>query len=175
MQAVGRAVLVRDPHRTGTCYERQLVLRPGTLERLRLGYDILSHINPGLVLIRISGYGQDGPYSQKAGYGAICEATAGVRDMTGDPDRPPSRVGLATTDYLTAVYAALGTAQYSEVSDSFFAQNACFSLSIALRAWSKKKAGQSSGSTSGFRRVANGAFLHTSGRNPLWAKSQNSL
>lgn len=82
--------------------------RPGTLERLGLDYDTLKVINPGLVLVRISGYGQDGPYSQKAGYGAICEATAGVRDMTGDPDRPPSRVGLAMTDYLTAVYAALG-------------------------------------------------------------------
>lgn len=82
--------------------------RPGTLERLGLGYETLSDLNPRLVLIRISGYGQDGPYSQKAGYGAICEATAGVREMTGDPDRPPARVALAMTDYMTAVYAALG-------------------------------------------------------------------
>ena len=82
--------------------------RPGTLERLGLGYDVLSAANPGIVLVRISGYGQTGPYRGKAGYGAICEATAGVRHMTGDPDRPPARVGLATTDYLTAVYAAYG-------------------------------------------------------------------
>ena len=82
--------------------------RPGTLERLGLGYETLSNLNPRLILIRISGYGQDGPYSQKAGYGAICEATAGVREMTGDPDRPPARVALAMTDYMTAVYAALG-------------------------------------------------------------------
>jgi succinyl-CoA--D-citramalate CoA-transferase len=60
------------------------------------------------VIVRISGYGQTGPYRAKAGYGAICEAMAGVRHMTGDPDRPPARVGLATTDYLTAVYAAWG-------------------------------------------------------------------
>lgn len=84
--------------------------RPGTIERLGLGYEVLSRANPGLVLVRISGYGQSGPYRGKAGYGAICEATAGVRHMTGDPDRPPARVGLASTDYQTAVYAAYGAA-----------------------------------------------------------------
>lgn len=82
--------------------------RPGTIERLGLGYDVLSRANPGLILVRISGYGQSGPYREKAGYGAICEATAGVRHMTGDPDRPPARVGLASTDYQTAVFAAYG-------------------------------------------------------------------
>ncbi len=82
--------------------------RPGTLERLGLGYDVLSADNPGLVLVRISGYGQTGPYREKPGYGATCEAFAGVRHMTGDPDRPPARVALAVTDYLTATYAAFG-------------------------------------------------------------------
>jgi len=82
--------------------------RPGVMERLGLGYDVLSADNPGLVMVRISGYGQDGPYSERPGYGAICEAVGGVRHMTGDPDRPPARVALATTDYLTAVYAAFG-------------------------------------------------------------------
>ncbi|MBI1621666.1 CaiB/BaiF CoA transferase family protein [Aquamicrobium zhengzhouense] len=82
--------------------------RPGTLERLNLGYDVLSKDNPKLVLVRISGYGQTGPYAAKPGYGAICEAFAGVRHMTGDPDRPPSRTALAATDYLTSVYAAFG-------------------------------------------------------------------
>ncbi|MGB3070432.1 MAG: CaiB/BaiF CoA-transferase family protein [Ottowia sp.] len=82
--------------------------RPGTLERLGLGYDELSRDNPGLIMVRISGYGQDGPYSHLPGYGAICEAIAGVRHLTGDPDRPPARVALAVTDYLTAVYAAFG-------------------------------------------------------------------
>jgi crotonobetainyl-CoA:carnitine CoA-transferase CaiB-like acyl-CoA transferase len=82
--------------------------RPGTLERLGLGYDELSKNNPGLILVRISGYGQTGSQSANAGYGAICEAFAGVRHMTGDPDRPPARVALAMTDYLTAVYAAFG-------------------------------------------------------------------
>jgi len=80
--------------------------RPGTLERLGLGYDTLAKANPGLVLVRISGFGQSGPYRERAGYGVVAEAMAGVRHMTGDPDRPPSRVGVAMTDQLTAVYAA---------------------------------------------------------------------
>ena len=82
--------------------------RPGTMERLGLGYEVLSRANPRLIMVRISGYGQDGPYSHLPGYGAICEAVAGVRHLTGDPDRPPARVALAVTDYLTAVYAAFG-------------------------------------------------------------------
>lgn len=82
--------------------------RPGVMERLGLGYEALSATNPGLVMVRISGYGQDGPYAERPGYGAICEAFGGVRHMTGDPDRPPARVALATTDYLTAVYGAFG-------------------------------------------------------------------
>ncbi len=82
--------------------------RPGVMERLGLGYDDLSKTNPGLVMVRISGFGQTGPYSSRPGYGAICEAVGGVRHMTGDPDRPPARVALATTDYLTSTYAAFG-------------------------------------------------------------------
>jgi len=82
--------------------------RPGVMERLGLGYEAMSARNPGLVMVRISGYGQDGPYSERPGYGAICEAVGGVRHMTGDPDRPPARVALATTDYLSSVYAAFG-------------------------------------------------------------------
>lgn len=82
--------------------------RPGVLERLGMGYEDLRRTNPGLIMVRISGYGQDGPYSDRPGYGATCEAVGGVRHMTGDPDRPPARVALATTDYLTSVYAAFG-------------------------------------------------------------------
>lgn len=82
--------------------------RPGVLERMGLDYSTLSERNPGLIVVRISGYGQDGPYADRPGYGAICEAVGGVRHMTGDPDRRPARVALATTDYLTSVYAAFG-------------------------------------------------------------------
>ncbi len=82
--------------------------RPGTLERLGLGYEDLSRDNPGLVLVRISGYGQTGPYRHKAGYGAICEAFGGIRHLTGDPDRPPARVAVPVTDHITAVHAAFG-------------------------------------------------------------------
>lgn len=82
--------------------------RPGVMERLGLDYASLSADNPGLVMVRISGFGQDGPYALRPGYGAICEAVGGVRHMTGDPDRPPARVALATTDYLSSVYGAFG-------------------------------------------------------------------
>ena len=82
--------------------------RPGVMERLGLGFEELSKTNPGLVMVRISGFGQTGPYAPRPGYGAICEAVGGVRHMTGDPDRPPARVALATTDYLTSTYAAFG-------------------------------------------------------------------
>lgn len=83
--------------------------RPGVLDRLGLGEEVLRKRNPRLVTVRISGYGQTGPYRDLPGYGAICEAVAGVRNLTGDPDRPPARCALPTTDYLTAVYAAFGT------------------------------------------------------------------
>lgn len=83
--------------------------RPGVLDRLGLGEEVLRARNPRLVTVRISGYGQTGPYKDLPGYGAICDAVAGVRHLTGDPDRPPARCSLPTTDYLTAVYAAFGT------------------------------------------------------------------
>lgn len=83
--------------------------RPGTLERWGLSYESLSAENPGLVLVRVTGYGQTGPYASRAGYGAIGEAMGGIRYVTGDPDRPPSRVGISLGDSLAALFAALGT------------------------------------------------------------------
>ncbi len=103
--AAGRDLLLSLAEQADIVIEN---FRPGTLERLGLGYDALSARNPRLVLVRISGYGQDGPLAAKPGYGAICEAYAGVRHLTGDPDRPPARTALAVTDYVTAVYAAFG-------------------------------------------------------------------
>ncbi len=82
--------------------------RPGSLESWGLGFETLSQRNPGLVMVRISGFGQDGPYSQRAGYGVIGEALSGLRHLTGDPDRPPARVAVSMTDYITGLYAAFG-------------------------------------------------------------------
>jgi crotonobetainyl-CoA:carnitine CoA-transferase CaiB-like acyl-CoA transferase len=82
--------------------------RPGTMERWGLGYDDLAALNPRLVMVRISGFGQTGPYSQRAGYGIIGESMSGLRHLTGDPDRPPSRVAVSLTDYITGLHAAYG-------------------------------------------------------------------
>ena len=82
--------------------------RPGGLEKWGLGYDDLARINPGVVMVRVSGFGQTGPYSQRAGYGVIGEAVSGLRHVTGDPDRPPSRVAVSLTDCITGLYAAFG-------------------------------------------------------------------
>jgi crotonobetainyl-CoA:carnitine CoA-transferase CaiB-like acyl-CoA transferase len=82
--------------------------RPGGLEKWGLGYADLSRINPGLVMVRISGFGQTGPYSERAGYGVIGEAVSGLRHITGDPDQPPSRVATSITDYITGLYGAFG-------------------------------------------------------------------
>lgn len=84
--------------------------RPGSLEKWGMGYDVLSRANPGLVLVRISGFGQTGPYSTRPGYGVIGEAVSGMRHITGDPDRPPARVSVSLTDYITGLYAAFGAA-----------------------------------------------------------------
>ena len=82
--------------------------RPGGLEKWGLGYEDLKTINPHLIMARISGFGQTGPYSQRTGYGVIGEALSGLRHITGDPDRPPTRVGVSLTDYITGLYAAFG-------------------------------------------------------------------
>ena len=84
--------------------------RPGGLEKWGLGYAQLAARNPGLVMVRISGFGQDGPYSQRAGYGVISEAVSGLRHLTGDEDRPPTRVAVSMTDYITGLYGAFGAA-----------------------------------------------------------------
>lgn len=82
--------------------------RPGTLEKWNLGWEELSAINQALIMIRVSGYGQTGPYAHRAGYGGIGEAMGGMRYIAGEPDRPPSRAGLSIGDSLAATYACLG-------------------------------------------------------------------
>jgi len=83
--------------------------RPGMLESWGLGFDVLSALNPRMIMVRISGYGQTGPYRERPGYGVIGEAMSGLRHLTGDPDRPPARVNVALTDEVTGLYAAFGT------------------------------------------------------------------
>ena len=82
--------------------------RPGTLERWGLGWDDLSAIRPELIMVRISGFGQTGPYAKRAGYASIGEAMGGLRALTGYPDRPPIRVGISIGDSLTGMFGALG-------------------------------------------------------------------
>ena len=82
--------------------------RPGTLERWNLGYDIISELNPGIIMVRVSGYGQTGPYSHKAGYAAVGEAMGGLRYVIGDPSSPPSRAGISIGDTLAATFGCLG-------------------------------------------------------------------
>lgn len=82
--------------------------KPGSLEKWGLGYDDIAAAHPALILVRISGYGQNGPYSERAGFGIIGESLSGLRSITGDPDRPPARVATPLTDYVAGMYGALG-------------------------------------------------------------------
>jgi crotonobetainyl-CoA:carnitine CoA-transferase CaiB-like acyl-CoA transferase len=83
-------------------------LRPGALEKLGLGWDVLHALNPKLTLVRISGYGQSGPYRDRPGFGAIGEAMGGIRYTTGTPGSPPARVGVSLGDSLASMHAVMG-------------------------------------------------------------------
>lgn len=82
--------------------------RPGTMEKWGLSPDTLQADNPALIIVRVSGYGQSGPYSERAGFGGIGEAMGGWRNLVGDPDRPPSRMGISIGDSLAATYGCMG-------------------------------------------------------------------
>ncbi|MEV0359657.1 CoA transferase [Nocardia sp. NPDC050697] len=83
--------------------------RPGMLEKWGLGPEILNEANPELVLTRISAYGQTGPLAARPGFAAVAEAVGGLRELVGDPDRPPVRVGVSIGDSIAGIYAAFGT------------------------------------------------------------------
>ncbi|ETK14966.1 CaiB/BaiF CoA-transferase family protein [Pseudomonas sp. FH1] len=83
-------------------------LRPGGLEKLGLDWDVLHALNPKLTLVRISGYGQTGPYRDRPGFGAIGEAMGGIRYTTGNPDSPPARVGVSLGDSLASLHGVIG-------------------------------------------------------------------
>jgi formyl-CoA transferase len=82
--------------------------RPGAMEKWGLSYEALSADNPGLIMARVSGFGQTGPYSQRAGYGLIGEAMGGLRYVTGEPDRAPARAGISIGDSLAAMHSVMG-------------------------------------------------------------------
>ena len=104
-QPEGRAIARRLIGQADVLVEN---FRPGTLEDWGLGPDILKAENPGLILARVSGFGQTGPYAKRAGFGSVAEAMAGMRGLAGFPDRPPPRVGLSIGDSLAGVFAAMG-------------------------------------------------------------------
>lgn len=82
--------------------------RPGTLEKWGMAPHLLSALNPRLIIVRVSGYGQTGPYSDRAGFGLVGEAMGGWRYLVGEPDRPPARMGLSIGDTLAATFGCLG-------------------------------------------------------------------
>ena len=82
--------------------------RPGVLEKWGIGWDALSALKPELIMVRVSGYGQTGPYRQRPGFAAIAECMGGLRHVTGFPDRPPVRVGVSLGDTLASLYGTIG-------------------------------------------------------------------
>lgn len=112
-----KSVTANLKHPEGLAFVRQLIagadilvenFRPGVLEKLGLGWDELKAINPGLVMVRLSGFGQTGPYKDQPGFGAVGESMGGLRYVTGFPDRPPVRTGISIGDSIAALWGAIG-------------------------------------------------------------------
>ena len=105
-EAEGQAIVRRLVAKADIVLEN---FRPGTMERWNLGFDDLRAVNPRIIMVRVTGFGQTGPYAGQAGFGAIGEAMGGLRHVVGDPSTPPSRVGISLGDSLAATFATLGT------------------------------------------------------------------
>jgi formyl-CoA transferase len=112
-----KSVTANLKHAEGLAFVRQLIagadilvenFRPGVLEKLGLGWDALQRINPDLVMVRLSGFGQTGPYKDQPGFGAVGESMGGLRYVTGFPDRPPVRTGISIGDSIAALWGAIG-------------------------------------------------------------------
>jgi formyl-CoA transferase len=104
-QPEGRAIGLRLVGEADVVLEN---FRPGTLEKWNLGPDVMQLANPDLILVRISGYGQSGPYRDRPGFGGIAEAIGGLRNLTGYPDRPPTRVGISLGDTVAGMFGVIG-------------------------------------------------------------------
>ena len=112
-----RSVTINLREQAGQALARQLIaeadvlienFRPGTIEKWGIAPDDLLAANPKLIIVRVSGYGQTGPYASRPGYGAIGEAMGGLRAVIGEPDRPPARAGISIGDTLAATFACVG-------------------------------------------------------------------
>ena len=101
----GRGLFLRLVEQSDIIVEN---FRPGTLEKWKLGYDVLREHNRGIILVRVSGYGQTGPDAGKAGYASVAEASSGLRHMNGFPGGPPPRLALSLGDSLAGMFAAQG-------------------------------------------------------------------
>ncbi|AMO60582.1 L-carnitine dehydratase/bile acid-inducible protein F [Mycolicibacterium phlei] len=104
-KAAGRELFLDLVERSDIIVEN---FRPGTLEKWNLGYDVLRERNRGIILVRVSGYGQTGPEAHKAGYASVAEAASGLRHMNGFPGGPPPRLALSLGDTLAGMFAAQG-------------------------------------------------------------------
>ncbi|MFD1213052.1 CaiB/BaiF CoA transferase family protein [Arthrobacter sp. GCM10027362] len=102
---VGREAVKKIAARCDVVIEN---FRPGTLEKWGLGPDVLTEINPDIVMVRISGYGQTGPYKDRAGFGSSAESFAGLRYITGEPDRPAGRAAASMGDTVAGLYGVIG-------------------------------------------------------------------
>ena len=105
-QAPAGLQLVRDLAATADIIVENF--RPGTMEKMGLGFDVLSKLNPRLIMVRISGFGQRGPDAQAPCFDVIAQARSGIMDLTGDPDGPPTTAGVFVCDYGTGMYATIG-------------------------------------------------------------------
>ncbi|MEJ7669078.1 MAG: CoA transferase [Casimicrobiaceae bacterium] len=103
--AQGRDILLRMVKDADVLTENY---RRGTLEKFGLGYDVLSHVNPGLIYCAVSGYGRDGPYGDKGGFDLIAQGFAGLMSVTGEPGRPPVKTGNSVADINAGILAAVG-------------------------------------------------------------------
>ena len=112
-----KSVTANLKHPAGREFVRKLIVeadilvenfRPGVLEKLGLGWEVLKEENPGLVMVRLSGFGQTGPYKDQPGFGAVGESMGGLRYITGFPDRPPVRTGISIGDSIAALWGAIG-------------------------------------------------------------------
>lgn len=104
-QSQGQEIALELVRRSDVVLEN---FRPGTLEKWNLGFEAMQRANPDVILVRISGYGQTGPYRDRPGFGGVAEAFGGIRNLTGHPDRPPTRVGVSLGDSLAGMFGVIG-------------------------------------------------------------------